>query len=211
MLNPEQEKPRFSIFRVLVALGVVFLSFYAISEGFLIAWRHVVVRKATPDDEIARRYFGFEVEKVDEVRNIAVAEGTFSKNTWLSAWLYLVRSGNVEQVSGFTVGRSPNRVGEAKWINMRIALALAETKQEGGRITQLGSAGQTRGEGGIGEIVQNISVIEKQTFPGRLWTGRKYLLHVEGDRKFEARRDMTVEDFAKANAGNFFVVAVELD
>ncbi len=211
MPTTEQQKPRFSIFRVLVALGVVFVSFYAISEGLLIAWRPVRIRTATNDDKIATRYFGFDVDKVDDVRNIAVAEGTFSKNTWLSEWLYLVRSGKIDQVSGFTVGRSPNRLGEAKWIDMRITLALGETKQQGGRITQLGSAGQTRGEGGIGEIIQNISVVEKQTFPGRLWFGRKYILYVEGDRKFEARRDMTVEDFAKANAGDFFVVAVELD
>jgi hypothetical protein len=112
MSAPEQQKRRFSIIRVLVLLGAVCLAFYAISEGFLIAWRPVVIREATPDDQIGKGYFGFEAETngVDQIRNIAVAEGTFSKNTWLSAWQYLVRSGNIEQVSAFTVGRSPNRI-----------------------------------------------------------------------------------------------------
>lgn len=210
-MSDEQAKPRFSIIRVLTALFCIGLVLYLVSEGVLISWRPIVIREATAEDQIRNRYFGFDAEEVDAVRNFAVAEGTFSKDTWLSAWLYLVQSGKADEVNAFTVGRSPNRIGAARWINMRITLALGETKREGGRMTQLGSAGQSRGEGGMREMVHTIETIEKKTFPGRLSSGRKYILYVEGDRNFEVRRDMSVEEFAKANAGNFLVVVVELD
>lgn len=211
MSETGRQKGNSKIGWVLLGLSVIGVFLYAAPEGFLIAWRPIIVRAATADDKIAPRYFGFDVETVDSVRNIAVVEGTFSKDTWLSAVQYVVRSGNSQTVTGFTVGRSPNRIGEARWINMQIKLALADTKRPGGQATQLGSAGHTRGEGVIGELVQDFSVGEKQTFPGRLRAGRKYILHVEGDRPFGANREMPVEEFAEKNAGNFYVVIVELN
>jgi hypothetical protein len=56
-----------------------------------------------------------------------------------------------------------------------------------------------------------VKSLEQKTFPGMLWSGRKYLLRVEGDRPFDAARSMTVEQFSKANDGHFLVVTVRLN
>ena len=66
----------------------------------------------------------------------------------------------------------------------------------------------TRGQGGVGEIVHDIHVSDESTLPGRLNTGKTYILHVEGDREIKVRREMTIEDFAKQNGGNYLVVTV---
>jgi hypothetical protein len=199
------------MFAVILGLLGASTILYWVSEGLLIAGRPVVIRNAALNDKTVRRYIGFDVDEVDVVRNIAVAEGTFSKDTWLSTWLYVVRSGKIENGSGFTVGRSPNRIGEPNWINMRIRLALAETERSDGRAIYLGTAGQTRGQGGIGEIIRNFPVTEKQTFPGRIEAGKRIVLHVEGDRQFSVNREMSVETFARQNEGNFLVIVIQLN
>lgn len=204
-------KPLFTVTRVLIALFCFGFVAYLISEGVLISWQPIMVRAATPDDEIRSRYFGISSKGDPQIRNIAVLEGTFTKSTFPVAYLYLVRDGKVDDLAGFDFGRSTNQIGGPIWIHMRITLALGDTKWPNGRVTKLGFVGESRAAGHTNDFVHDIQIVEKKTLPGRLSSGKKYILHVEGDRKFEVSRDMSVEDFAKANAGNFVVVVVQLN
>jgi hypothetical protein len=113
-------------------------------------------------------------------------------------------------LNGFVVGRSSNQIGSPIWTPMRIILALGEVNRPDGRAIHLGSAGQSTGSGHGSEVAHDIQFVEKKTLPGRLTPGKTYILHVEGDRKFEVRRDMSFEEFTMANAGNFLVVVVKL-
>jgi hypothetical protein len=193
------------------AIPVLCIALYAYSEGIQIAWVAVRIQPTTPQEPLEESYFGIEEEPVPRVRNIAFTSGTFSKGTWLTAELFVVSDHSIQSVNAFTVGRSPNSLGEPQWISMPMQLALGDREAETGRSTSLGIAGHTRGGGRGADVIHHVSSLEQETFPGTLWSGRTYLLHVEGDRPFEANRSMTVEQFSEANDGQFLVVTVKLN
>jgi hypothetical protein len=197
-----------------VVATIVLLVPYWPFEGLLLSGKPVTIRAADENDKVYERYFGIWAKDVTVIRNIAVVEGTFTKSTWLSAWLYAVKAGKVEEQNAFTVGRSPNRIGEPIWINMKITLALGESQKPNGRLVRLGSAGETRSGGRGGDDagpVYNFTTRAKKTLPGKLSSGNKYILYVEGDREFEVSREMSLEEFAARNSGNYFVVVGQLE
>jgi hypothetical protein len=199
-----------------VVAGLVLLNLvYLFSEGLAISCNAVVARIADQDEKVTdpERYFGISPKDGVTIRDVAVAEGTFTKDTWLSAWLYAVKAGSVEKQNGFTLGRSPSRIGEAIWINMKITLALGEYHRLGGRRVLLAARGFTRGSGTSGDgdgPLYDFPTRTKKVLPGRLWAGRKYILYVEGDRDCTVTREMSLEEFAAQNNGNYFVIVVEL-
>ena len=175
----------------------------------------MLVRAAKENDKVydAERYFGIWPKDNLTIRNIVGAEGMFTKDTWLSVCLCAVKEGSVEVQNSFTVGRSPNRIGEPTWISMKITLALGEYQKPGGRRVVLGAAGHSRGSGQVGDDngpLYNFMLRTKQTLPGKLRSGKKYILYVEGDRDCEVSREMSLEDFAAKNHGNYFVVVAQL-
>ena len=181
------------------------------------AWllRPVVdIRAAEPNDRIYERYFG--IDPYDDtagdviVKNIVIATGTFTLDTWMSASLYHVKSGEIHELNAFTVGRSPNQLGAPHWVDMRITLALGDRHGPEGRTTQLGIAGQSRG-GGRGRVrVNDVQSDATETLPGQLTSGTKRIVYVEGDKGFNVDHTMTVEHFAQENSGNYLVIEVEL-
>jgi hypothetical protein len=170
----------------------------------------VSIREAGADDPIHKRYFGIDGEAGFAIRNIAVVEGSFSRSTWLSATLYAVRSGKIDEINSFAVGRSPNRIGEWYWEGMRLTLALGEKKTPIGRLVQLGSHGQTRGGGEGREISLQTESKFSSVLPCSLGAGGPFVVYAEGDAKPRIEQRMTVDEFVRANSGNFFVVAVAL-
>jgi hypothetical protein len=60
------------------------------------------------------------------------------------------------------------------------------------------------------EVTHNINVVAKQTLPGTITPGRPHIVYVEGDQAINVDGKMTVDEFAKANPGNYLVVTVEL-
>jgi hypothetical protein len=182
------------------------------------AWllRPVVdIRAAESTDPIYDRYFSIDSVGNESgkstIRNIAIATGIFTHGTWLSASLYHVKSGEVHEINAFTVGRTTFDIGAPYWEQRRITLALGDRRSPRGRITRLGSAGQTRGGGRSSEAVNDVHPQETRTFPMRLTAGRKRILYVEGDQGFAVDDTMTAEQFAQQNKGNYLVVEVELD
>jgi hypothetical protein len=143
---------RFTIKQLLVAILI-----FSVVLAVWLGWfrEAVIVRPPTSNAPVLERYFGID-DPTSEIRNIAVVEGVFTKSTWLSGALYLVRAGKVEEVNAFTVGRSPNRLGEPYWLDMTITLALGNRKTPNGCVTLLGSAGQTRGGGRAANIPHQV-------------------------------------------------------
>jgi hypothetical protein len=119
----------------------------------------VDVRAAKATDRLYDQYFGIgpnddKLGKAD-FRNIAIANGTFTLDTWLSASLYHVKRGEIQELNSITVGRCPNQIGAPHWLPMKFTLALADRRSPEGRITQLGSHGESRGGGRSSEIVNH--------------------------------------------------------
>lgn len=173
----------------------------------------VDVRAATATERTYERYFGidsYEEDVVATFRNIAVVTGTFTLGTWMSASLYHVNRGDVQEINAFTVGRSPNQIGAPHWVDMKITLALGDRDTSEGRVTQLGSAGHSRGGGRGGEMTHNVVASATTFLPGRFTSGTKRIVYVEGDNGFNVSSDMTVEEFASQNKGNYLVVELEL-
>lgn len=191
-----------------VAVGVIAVVF----SGWLL--RPVVdVRAATADDHAYGRYFGIDSgeEQVGvKFRNIAVATGTFTLGTRISAALYHVHAGHFEEINSFAVGRSPNQLGAPYWVDMKITLALGDRETPEGRVTQLGSAGHSRGGGRGGEVTHDVVASAARLLPGRFASGTKRIVYVEGDSGFNAGPAMSVEEFAGQNKGNYLVVEMEL-
>lgn len=173
----------------------------------------VDVRAATTTDRTYERYFGidsYEENVVVTFRNIAVATGTFTLGTWMSASLYHVKGGDVQEINAFTVGRSPNQIGAPHWVDMKITLALGDRDTSAGHVTQLGSAGHSRGGGRGGEMAHDVVASATQFLPGRFTSGTKRIIYVEGDSGFNVNSAMTVAEFAGRNKGNYLVVELEL-
>ena len=174
----------------------------------------VAIRAPDADDPVRERYFNIVSNENPSAqityKNIAVARGTFTLGTRLTATLYYVKSGEVRSISDLTVGRSPNVIGEPYWVDMKVTLALGNWQVPEGRVTQLGSAGHRRGVGHAGEMVNDVQPHATQTLPGRLSAGTRRLVYVEGDDGFTVDRSMTVEDFAEVNEGNYLVVEAQV-
>lgn len=173
----------------------------------------IEVRAAGSDDPISNRYFGIDTSDKNndvKIRNIAVVTGTFTLNTWLSASLYHVKSGEIQEINSFTVGRTPNAIGAPHWVDMKITLALGDRIVPEGRITELGSAGQSRGGGSNSEIINNVDPIQAMILPGRITSGTKRILYIEGDPGITVDQTTTVEHFAEENKGDYLVVEIEL-
>ncbi|MBX3448608.1 MAG: hypothetical protein KF777_03560 [Planctomycetaceae bacterium] len=194
------------------AIGLAAAFFTVLVSGWLL--REIVdVRASTATDRIYERYFGidsYEEDVVVSFRNIAVATGTFTLSTWLSASLYHIKGGDVQEINAFTVGRSPNQIGAPHWVDMEITLALGDRNTPKGRVTQLGSAGQSRGGGRGGGRTHDVVATATTFLPGRFTSGTKRIVYVEGDRGFNVSAAMTTAEFASQNKGNYLVVELEL-
>jgi hypothetical protein len=168
------------------------------------------VRPAMASDPIYERYFGIYSEHAT-VRNIAVAEGMFSRSTWLSASFHVAEGGRLTQLSSHTLGRSPNRLGELPWKRMKITLAIGERKSPQGTISELGTAGQSRGGGsGGGEFVHHVTAIHSKVFAGPISSSNECVVYAEGDRPIILDTQMTVDEFLVKNVGSYLVVTAKV-
>jgi hypothetical protein len=202
----QHSRPRFTTKQLLLAIAL-FAGVFAI--GLVWTRKVVTVRPAEPHDHVYPDYFGID-EGAEQVRNIAVVEGTFTKSTWLSSSLYSVKAGQIEELNAFTVGRSPNQIGGPIWASMKITLALGELEAVSGRRTQLGSAGQSRGGGRGGNDRHNVQQKFSTTFARSVVPSGEYIVYVEGEKEPMMSDAMTVNDFAQQNNGNYLVVTVQL-
>jgi len=167
------------------------------------------VRAAQPEDRSDRDYLGFSSRNL-KARNIAVVEGPFTLDTWLVAYLYLVRSGIKEAVTDLGVGRTHNVPNAPAVQKRRIRLALGEEAKAQGRLINLGCYGYSRGGGGSAETIWPFETKCARILEGPLHKGRAEIIYVEGDRECIVDRGMSIDDFAKTNPGNHVVVVVQL-
>jgi len=94
---------------------------------------------------------------------------------------------------------------------MRITLALVAYDSENGPMTTIASGGQSRGGGNSNEISTTVEAKYRQTVPVTFLSSRSQILYVEGDSPFTLTPDMSVESFATANPGTFYVVLIGLN
>ncbi len=202
----DRRRFQFGLKHLLIGTAIVALVL-GIWTGYI--RKAVDVRKADASDRTYERYFGFDMEDM-KARNILVATGTFTKSTWLSGTLYLVHGGSISAVNSWTVGRSPNRIGDGIWEGMKITLALGEKNTPNGRVTNLGAAGHTRGGGNGSDLPNTVNVTSSLAMPGRILPGANHIVYVEGDREPVVDRTMSVDEFAQKNAGDYLVVTLEI-
>jgi len=206
--EPTPERPCFQFGLKHLLIGTaIFALVLGIWTGYI--RKAVDVRKADTSDRIYERYFGFNLEDM-KVRNILVATGTFTKSTWLSGTLYLVHGGSISLVNSWTVGRGPNRVGDGIWEGMKITVALGDKNTPNGRVTNLGAAGHTRGGGNGSDLPNTVNVTLSLAMPGRILPGANHIVYVEGDREPVVDQVMSVDEFARKNAGDYLVVTLEI-
>ncbi len=195
----------------------MFLAILVLS--LLLSWFSLVsgpltVREPLETDVVRGRYFMIPyVEGAGEdiaVRNIAVVEGTFANSTLLKATLVVVRSGKVERQSGLSAGRSSGQFG-GPWKKMKIMLAIGESQTADGRRIYFGSYGASSAAGSTGFPVRENAIVTRRLLSGPLARGRECILYVEGSQDFHVARNMSVEEFAQNNPGEFTVVVARVD
>lgn len=210
-VRPDSRLPtrrfRFTLRQVLIA---VFIIAACLGIWVGLVRKAVVVRPAVLSDRLYEEYFGINDENTTP-RNVVVVEGVFSKNTWISASLYLVEAGKVRPMNAVTVGRTSNSLGDLPWQSMKITLALGDAETPDGHATWLGAAGFTRGGGNGGLSTHNVTASFTKATSGTMTAGREYVLYVEGDAQPVVSFNRSVEDFAQTNGGNFLVVTGRLD
>lgn len=168
------------------------------------AWRPMKV--SAPNGAVPFRWpFMYSGDTPLTGRVIASVEGPIAVGHPISAHLYLVQNGVVKDCGSASSGRSAEP--RPKYRTLRIVIGLAEADQPAGKLTVLNARGGSRA-GGWGEVVSKVESRFQSTYTGNLPKGSTQLLYVEGDREFVADREMAVEQFAKANDGNYLVVTV---
>ncbi len=190
--------------------------------GLLVGAAYVVVsfvpwpRDATirlPDSRRVASTADFREASAANARGIATVSTCFTRDTWLATDLFAVESGAVIPIGSLTSGRSSSssRPGDPYLMRFGITFTLANAEYSGEHTTLIKMRGGSRAYGSLGGAHSPIEIIAHRTFPGRLRAGERRLLYVEGDREFTADAAMSVADFARANAGNYVVVTIELE
>lgn len=205
--SAERRRIRFTLKQLTVAVAVVAV---LLTIWVCLSRKVITIRPARNDDPIRERYFGIDGQDA-VIRNIAVAKGTFTKSSWLSASLTVVQGGQFQEVNSFTVGRSPNQIGSPVWQTLTITLALGSRNASSGRVVQLGSAGHSRGGGAGGERPVAFKSSFSDSFAGSITPGRDYIIYVEGDTKIDLHSHMSIAEFARTNHGNYLVVTAHLN
>jgi hypothetical protein len=198
-------------FRLRFSLKQLFLLVALVGVGFG-AWhrltRKVVEVKAPSAED---RVFGD--ESLKSRRNVAVVTGRFMKGTSLFVKLYLVQTGVVVEGYAHFVGRDKEEKGGPIWESVTLRLGLGEYPLKGGQRTDLLITGEIPGGSMTSHwnhMTHNIAAVAKQSVPGTITPGRPHIVYVEGDRQLVVDGSMTLEEFAKANPGNYLVVTVEV-
>jgi hypothetical protein len=195
---------RFTLKQLFLAVALVAIGF---GTWHWLTRKVVVVRAPRAEDRV------FGDESLKSRRNVAVVTGRFMKGTSLLAKLYLAHSGIVAEDFGhFIEGRKEEKGGPI-WESATIRLGLGEYPLTGGQRTDLLITGDIPGGSMASNwqsIRHNINVVAKQTLPGKITPGRPHIVYAEGDRQIVVDGSMTVEEFAKANPGNYLVVTVEV-
>jgi hypothetical protein len=143
-------------------------------------------------------------------RNILLAAGTFTTSTWLNGTLYFIQGGSISPINTWTVGRTTNGIGSGIWEGMKITVALGDKDTPNGHVTSLGVAGHSRGSGNNWEQPNSVTVKSSLSMPGRIMPGTSHIVYVEGDREPVVDPTMSVDEFARKNAGNYLVVTLQL-
>lgn len=167
------------------------------------------VRAATASDPVQEWYFALDAQDA-HIRNVAVVRGAFTTNTRLSVSLFAVQSGTITEVSQFTLMRSPNQLFGRIRERLTIYLALGSWDSANGRITQLGSAGQSRAGGWRSELPISIPNKYCDSFRGSITPGRTYLIYAEGNTQIQLDAHLTIEEFSKRHSGDYLVVTARL-
>ncbi len=94
---------------------------------------------------------------------------------------------------------------------MEITVALGEEDTATGHFTRLGSAGHTRGTGQDSDLPNPVKVKATLTVPCTISTGGPHIVYAEGDTVPIVDPDMSLEKFARRNAGSYLVVTLQLD
>jgi hypothetical protein len=156
----------------------------------------VVITEATQNDVVR-----WPVLRDGKGRSILVATGTYTQGTLLSVTLWLIRSGSIAENS--THVREPT-----------CRLCFEERDVSGGRVTIITNAAEkaevSPGLQLLTAITHDIKIVAKQTLPGTITPGRPHIVYAEGDQAIVVDGSMSVEEFAKANPGNYLVVTVEV-
>lgn len=181
----------------------------------------VDVDEVPPGTPIAEHYFGFIApqsyfpsltEENIRTRNIARVSGRFFGNgAHLSADLYLVEAGKITEISGLSVGASPNRLGPGFGEYLRITFALGDIDTPVGRCSFLGSIGQTRGGGSSSLCPHKVTAAAHALSPGRVSHGQPRVIYAEGETQPIITQGMSIESFAATNSGRYLAVTLRLE
>jgi len=195
---------RFSLRQLFLLVALVAIG---MAIGKWVFRKVVVVRAPRAEDRV------FGDESLKSRRNVAVVSGRFMKGTYSSVKLYLVQSGIVAEIHGHFLGREKAEKGGPIWESATMRLGLGEYPLTGGQRTDLLMTGEIPG-GSIASTRKstkhNFNVVAKETLPGRITPGRPHIIYIEGDQAIVVDGSMTVEEFARANTGNYLVVTVEI-
>ena len=167
----------------------------------------------TPEEQNAERsYLAFDEDSDIVARLVTMARGSFAKGHGMQAVMFYVQDGQITRLNGGSGHRSNNQLGGWVWQEYTFAIAVLEASfDDFNSLVGVGVQGGSSGGASGPMPAPKMAVAASATYPGTIRSGRDYLLHVEGDRQFQAVPTMTVEEFAKRNkAGCFRVVTIRV-
>jgi hypothetical protein len=209
-------------FRLRFTVKQLFLAVALVAVGLAI-WKwvfrnEVVVRAATAEDKfIGDGGFKFKFigdRSFSSQRKAAVVTGRFTESTSLSLTLHLMQAGKAVQLPTDVFGRKVTNAKSPFRKNVGLKLSLVETTTSPGNSTLLMTTWTENGDEPntqFSAVEHNFNVVATKTLPGTITPGRPHIIYVEGDRQIVVDGKMTVEEFARANSGNYLVVTVEVD
>lgn len=145
------------------------------------------------------------------VRHIARIDARLCKGTDLDTSLYLVESGTVTEISRITFGASSAELGFAPLGRFHATLALCDAETPIGRVTLLGCRVYAAGAATISSVKPHrAGNVTTRLFPGTVISRKGRIIYVEGTDSVDVTGNMSVEDFATRNNGDYLVITLRL-
>jgi hypothetical protein len=189
---------------------IIALALVVTAGGFWWWSTSVVVIAPNETPAPVDQYFGADVDSV-VAHEIFQVRGRFWESRDLVVTMYVVTGKTVETGNSITCGTTSARFYGPLGESLILRMALMSRPNDGGNTVTVGCRGCMRGGGALRRLVVPFQRTECAFDGGYLPSDREVVAYADGDRPFDLRHHMTVDQFVSENEGHFVLVAVRLE
>lgn len=156
------------------------------------------------------QYFGADVDSV-VAHEVFQVRGRFWESRRLVVTMHVVTGKTLETGNSIACGTTSARFYGPLGESLILRIALLSRPNDGGNIVTVGCRGCMSGVGALKRLIVPFERAESAIDNGYVPSGREVVAYAEGDRPFDLRHHMTVNQFVAENDGHFVLVTLRLE